>query len=180
MSPPCWQSTLAQTLNRLGEKRPFRLAVLGVGHELRGDDGAGLAVARGLRPFASERLLVVEAGHAPENHTATVRRFAPTLVLLVDAAQMDEPPGTIRWLAPDDITGVSASSHTLPLHMLARFLQAEMDCEVALLGIQPADTSLGAPLSESVETAVSTIIQALVARDDVFTTDQDACCEGLK
>ena len=155
MSPPSWQSTLTQTLNRLGEKRPFRLAVLGVGHELRGDDGAGLAVARGLRPFASERLLV-------------------------DAAQMDEPPGTIRWLAPDDITGVSASSHTLPLHMLARFLQAELGCEVALLGIQPADTSLGAPLSESVETAVSTIIQALVARDDVFTTDQDACCEGLK
>ncbi len=150
-------------MNRLREKRPFRLAVLGVGHELRGDDAAGLAVARGLRPFANEQFLVVEAGHAPENHTATVRRFAPTLVLLVDAAQMDEPPGTVRWLAPADITGISASSHTLPLHMLARFLQADLGCEVALLGIQPADTSLGAPLSERVETAVSAVIQALTA-----------------
>lgn len=156
-----WTHCLAQTLHRLSEKRPLRLAVLGVGQELRGDDGAGLAVARGLRPFAHKQLLVIEAGHAPENVTALVRRFAPTLVLLVDAAQMDEPPGTVCWLAPSDITGVSASSHTLPLHLLARFLQLDVGCEVALLGIQPADTSLGAPLSAGVETAVSAVIAAL-------------------
>jgi hydrogenase 3 maturation protease len=145
----------------LSEERPLRLAILGIGHELRGDDAAGLAVAQGLR-LAHERLLVIEAGHAPENHTSTVRRFAPTLVLLIDAAQMNEPPGTIRWLAISDITGMSASSHTMPLHLLARFLQAELGCEVAFMGIQPADTSLGVPLSLAVQTAVATIIQTIV------------------
>ena len=156
---PSWANSLRQTLNRLSEERPLRLALLGIGHELRGDDAAGLAVAAGLRPFANDDFLAIEAGHAPENHTSSLRRFAPTLVLLVDAAQMNEAPGAIRWLNPQTITGISASSHTMPLHMLARFLQAELGCEVAFIGIQPADTTLGAPLSPEVKTAVATIIQ---------------------
>ena len=161
MSPLSWASSLKQTLNRLSSERPLRLAILGIGHELRGDDAAGLIVAQGLRSFAHEGLLVIEAGHAPENHTGSVRRFAPTLVLLVDAAQMNEPPGTIRWLAIGDVTGMSASTHTMPPHMLARFLQAELGCEVAFLGIQPAGTTLGTPLSKGVKTAVAILIQTI-------------------
>jgi hydrogenase maturation protease HycI len=161
MSLPSWANSLSQTLNRLSEERPLRLALLGIGHELRGDDAAGLAVAAGIRPFVRENFLVIEAGHAPENHTGTVRRFAPTLVLLIDAAQMNEAPGTIRWLDINDITGMSVSSHTLPLHMLARFLQAELGCEVAFLGIQPADTTLGVGVSPKVKTAVATLTQTI-------------------
>jgi hydrogenase 3 maturation protease len=118
-------------------------------------------VARELRSFAHESLLVIEAEHAPENHTGRVRQFKPTLVLLVDAAQMNEPPGMIRWLAVEQLTGMSASTHTMPPYMLTRFLQAELGCEVALIGIQPADTTLGAPLSEEVKTAVATIVQTI-------------------
>lgn len=161
MSLPSWESSLKQALNRLSRERPLRLAVLGIGHELRGDDAAGLMVARGLRSLSHERLLVVEAEHAPENHTGSVRRFVPTLVLLVDAAQMNEPPGTIRWLSISDITGMSASTHTMPPHMLARFLQAELGCEVALIGIQPGNITIGVGLSMGVETAVATVVQTI-------------------
>ena len=44
-----------------------RVAVVGVGQRLRGDDGAGPAVAQRLAPLADAALLVVDAGHAPEN-----------------------------------------------------------------------------------------------------------------
>lgn len=162
MSLPSWASSLKEALRRTAEERPLRLAVLGIGHELRGDDAAGLAVARGLQGFSTANTVVIEAKHAPENHTGTLRRFKPTFVLLIDAAQMDEPPATIRWLRVADTTGVTASTHTLPPTMLARFLHADLGCDVALIGIQPADTTIGAPLSAGVETAVATLTRFLL------------------
>jgi hydrogenase 3 maturation protease len=176
MSKLSWMDSLAEKLAQLSRDqpdklaRPPRLAIVGLGHELRGDDAAGLLVARQLVqvwqqrswPPAGDRLLIIEAGHAPENHTGPIRRFAPDLVLMVDAAQMNEPPGRIHWLAWQEISGLSASTHTMPLYMLAKYLTSELGCDVALIGIQSADTALGAPLSPPVQRAVNQVAQTLM------------------
>jgi hydrogenase 3 maturation protease len=159
--------------------RPLRIAVVGIGHELRGDDAAGIAVACALQAWTADggpqtaersvcrppsavcRLLVINAGPAPENHTGPLRRFKPDLVLLVDAAQIGEAPGTVRYLAWQATTGLSASTHTLPPYVFANYLTASLGCEVALLGIQPADTSIGAPFSPAVRQAVEVVAQVL-------------------
>lgn len=158
-----WQVTFKETLANLSKERlslqPVRTAVVGMGHELRGDDAAGIEVARALRPLAHQQLLVIDAGHAPENHTGPIRRFAPELVLLVDAAQLGEAPGAVRWLAWQETTGLSASTHTMPPYVLARYLTAELNTHIALIGIQPADTSLGATLSPEVRQAVNGVVQ---------------------
>jgi hydrogenase 3 maturation protease len=153
-----------QTLERLGRAdQPARIAVLGIGHELRGDDAAGIAVARGLASLVNlrQRLLVIDVGPAPENFTGTVRRFKPDLVLLVDAAQLNEAPGSLRWIDWQDTVGLTASTHTLPLHVLSRYLAGELGCKVALLGIQPAHTAFGAPLSPGVRRAVDSVVRKL-------------------
>lgn len=150
------------------------MAVVGIGHELRGDDAAGLAVACALqtmdngrwtintRPTSGvHRLLVINAGPAPENYTGPLRRFQPDLVILVDAADMGEAPGTVRCLACEETTGLSASTHTLPPYVLAHYLTASLGCEVILLSIQPADTSIGKPLSPAVRQAVADVAQGL-------------------
>lgn len=148
------------------ETTPARVAIVGVGHELRGDDAAGLAVARRAQSAAGERLLVLEGGPAPENVTGTLRRFGPDLVLLVDAADLNAEPGAVRWLTPDVIEGLSATTHTMPLSILARYLQHELNCDVCLVGIQPGKNDIGQPLSEAVERAVGAIEDSLRA---VFT-----------
>ncbi len=167
-----WLDSLDQNLQDLREKRntqhsgnPLHIAVVGIGHELRGDDAAGVIVARGLTPILASRdgFLVVDAGPAPENFTGHLRRFKPDLVLLVDAAQMQETPGTIRWLDWRETSGVSASTHTLPPYVLSEYLVSELGCQVALLGIQALDTSLGAPLSTPVKQAVESIVQNIAA-----------------
>jgi hydrogenase 3 maturation protease len=142
---------------------PSRVALLGMGHELRGDDAAGIAVARGLEPLVTvqERLLVIDAGPAPENFTGALRRFNPDLVLLVDAARLGEASGAVRWLAWQDTLGLAVSTHTLPLHMLSAYLVAELGCEVVLLGIQLAHTVIGAPLSPDVRHTVDRVVQML-------------------
>lgn len=149
-------------MNRLTKaERPFRLAILGVGQTLRGDDGVGLAVVRGLRPYAHPNLLLIEAAHAPENCTSQVRRFAPDLVLLVDAAQMEEPPGTIRWLDWRSCDGLSASTHTMPLSLLGEYFTAVLRCDIALIGIQPASLELGETLSPEATAAARQVVEAL-------------------
>ena len=159
-----WQENLQADLQRLQKSdRPPRLAVLGIGHELYGDDAVGVWLAgrlRGLVP-ASESLLAIQGGPAPENFTGTLRRYGPDLVLMVDAALMDLEPGQTGWLSWQDTSGFSASTHTLPLHILACYLTAELNCEVALLGIQPAQTQVGAALSPEVQAAAEGVAKSI-------------------
>ncbi len=146
-----------------GESLPRRLAIVGVGHELRGDDAAGLEVARRTQPYAGERMLVLEGGPAPENVAGPLRRFAPDAVLFVDAAEFGAEPGAVCWLTPEQAEGLSASTHTMPLSLFARYLQQELDCRVYLVGIQPAQNEIGEPLSAPVARAVNALRDGLRA-----------------
>ncbi len=162
---PRWQPALTETLSRL--KKPdqaLRLAIVGVGHELRGDDAAGTAVARLLQPLyrGTKPLLILDGGAALENVTGALRRFSPDLVLLIDAAQMDQQPGTVCWLDPEETTGFSASTHTLQPSVFAAYLKDELHCTLSLIGIQPASTDIiGAPLTEPVYESVAEVLQHL-------------------
>jgi Ni,Fe-hydrogenase maturation factor len=40
-------------------------------------------------------------------------------LLIVDAAEIDETPGTVKWIPEESIDGMSASTHSLTLSMLA-------------------------------------------------------------
>ena len=162
-----WRNLLQTTLSRLtaDAEGPPRTAVVGVGHELRGDDAAGCAVAHTLAPLAEahSHVLVLDAGAAPENQLGPLRRFGPDLVIFVDAAQMGERAGTVRWFSPDETTGVSASTHTLPPAVIAQFLELELGCEVALIGIQPEQNALGTPMSAAVQPAIAEVVHMLAA-----------------
>lgn len=108
----------------------------------------------------SDSFLPLEGGPAPENITATLRKFQPELVIFLDAAHMDEAPGTIRWIELNTIDGMSASSHSLPLSVLAEFIELEFNCPVLVLGIQPAQNEVGETLSDPVRQAVTEIVEA--------------------
>lgn len=153
-----WRDCLQENLRTPNESHR-RVAVLGVGHELRGDDAAGLMVIRQIEP--SERVMVIEGGPAPENTTGMLRTFHPQVVILVDAAQLNCPPGTIACLSAEDLDGLSASTHTLPLDLLARYLMHELGCVVVLVGIQPAQNHLNTGLSPAVEWAVQSVSSTL-------------------
>lgn len=108
-----------------------------------------------------ETVLVMDAGHAPENGTSQLRSFDPELVLLIDAADMGEQPGTIRLIEMEEIDGMSASTHSLPLSMLAKYLVLELNCQVLLLGIQPTSIDVGEVITTKIQTAVREIVSAL-------------------
>ena len=165
--PNTWKAPLQLLLQKLTSEsgeRP-RVAVLGIGNVIRSDDAAGVLVARILFQRESEkdtdRLLIIEAGHAPENKTGELRTFAPDLVLLIDAADMGKEPGTVEWISEEDIDGMSASTHSLPLSMLAKYLTLELGCQVNLLGIQPVSNEVGETVSAEVLQAVEEVAAGL-------------------
>jgi hydrogenase 3 maturation protease len=164
ISPSSWEASLHLLLSRRTANQ--RVAIVGIGNTIRSDDAAGILVARALIDFCFLRdlkdVLIVNAGHAPENRTADLRLFKPDTVLLIDAAEMGEAPGTIRWIEMDEIEGVSASTHSLPLSMLASYLNWELKCEVLLLGIQPAKNDVGEMISAEVGEAVDEVIKGLI------------------
>lgn len=169
MSTQSWQESLQQLLQTTLAKPEARIAIVGIGHDLRGDDAIGSVIAYELqlRLGGNDHLLIVNASCTPENFMTALRRFAPDLLLLVDAANLDEAPGTIRLLDPLLAEGCSASTHSLSLSMMTSYLRAELDCEMVLLGIQPESMFFGqtmtAALCQAADEVTALLSEALLA-----------------
>ena len=169
-----WNKQLSQELDLLiARKRSnaptskpslrLKVAVVGAGSELNGDDAAGLWVVRGLNRTlqSSPHFLSIEAGVVPENALGPLRKFRPDVVILIDAADFGEEPGVIRWVENTQIDGFSASSHTLPLGMISSYISGELACPIWLIGVQPASLEFAEPLTESVQRSVDNLITEL-------------------
>jgi hydrogenase maturation protease len=166
MFRPSWRDFLTQKLQNLSlqqRKRAARVAVVGVGDTRGGDLAAGLKVARRLReswePAAAVR--IVELDKPFDTTVDTLRSFDPDLVLLIDAVAMQHVPGTIRYLDWHDTIGLCGSLLEWSPHEMAGRLIDDLDCEVALVGIQPCESAFGVPLSADVRRAVDEIVEAL-------------------
>ncbi len=165
--PNICRASLSPLLNQLRNESGGtpRIAIVGIGNTLRSDDAAGMLVARALsqRMCATDQdhVLVLEAGQAPENYTADIRGFRPGVIVLVDAADMGKEPGAVEWISEDDIDGMSASTHSLPLSMLVKYLTLELNCKVMLLGIQAISNDVGETVSAEVLEAVKEIVNGL-------------------
>jgi len=171
MSNSCWSEQLAQKLATLSAalNRSPRLALLGIGNELNGDDAAGVLVVRQLiaRLASRPHLLLLEAGLAPEAFTAPLRRFAPDCVILVDAALLDETAGAIALVDWRQTDGLSATTHTLPPSVLVEYIQHELNCPVELILVQPEDIEFDHPLTPAVARAVDDLADQLAHLLDV-------------
>ena len=128
--------------------------LLTVGNGMMGDDGAGVLLAQMLRDDPLEDWAALNGGSAPENVLHHIREMEPRRVLVVDAADMDLPPGSIRRIQSDRMEDpFLITTHTLPLTFLIESLR-EFVPQVELLGIQPQVVAFGYPMSDEVRQAV--------------------------
>ncbi|MGI6216216.1 MAG: hydrogenase maturation peptidase HycI [Coriobacteriales bacterium] len=140
--------------------------VLTVGAVLRGDDAAGPMLAKMLQDEPVEGWDVIDGGQTPEDFTSVVRRSEPDLLLVVDAAAMGLPTGSIRRLTADDVvTDFLVTTHSLPISFLLNELE---DCcgQVVFLGIQPGQMEFFSALSPEVMASVEEIYGMLSRGSD--------------
>jgi len=136
--------------------------LLGIGNPRHGDDALGPVFARA---FRHPGWRCFNAATAPENFTGLVRRLHPDTLVLLDAADLGLPPGTLRRLDPAAIASGDFGTHAGSLGQLAAYLS---DCagQVIILGIQPGPTTPGTRLSTPVRAALQTLARSL-ARDRI-------------
>ncbi|QUL97711.1 MAG: hydrogenase maturation protease [Candidatus Fermentithermobacillus carboniphilus] len=155
-----WKRELAAFLS--GARR---VSVLGVGNEIRGDDGAGTRVARLLGRLGTSAsgipCLYVPGGSAPENYAGLIVKFSPTHAIIVDAFDSGKAPGTISPVSDVYVQGVSLSSHRFPLGMLKDFFHREGIENCFILGIQPLSIELGERMSLPVKKACREVARTI-------------------
>ncbi|MBN1230321.1 MAG: hydrogenase maturation protease [Anaerolineales bacterium] len=157
-----WKSRLKKKLESLGKDSP-RISIVGIGQELRGDDIAGvLAVRTLLKADLPERIQVMDSGPIPETCSGPIKRFEPELIIFLDAAEMGEEPGVIQWLDAGQISGISVSSHTIPLKVLAGYLTEETGADVVFLGIQIDQIEFGTEAHPAVQENVAILVNELI------------------
>lgn len=142
--------------------------ILGLGNPLRGDDGIGPAVVEALQKIAlPPEVEVVDGGTAGLGLLQTIADRRRLLV--VDAADMGLPPGTVRQVRPAacrPIEHTTLSPHELgfaDLLALAERLGMAPE-EVQILVVQPRRTGYGQDLSPTVRDRLPQIIETLMAQ----------------
>jgi len=138
------------------------IAILGIGNELRRDDAVGLAVVDRLSSFIDDpSIVLLNCQNVPENFTGYVKRFKPTCVVLIDAADFGAVPGDARIFQLNDLESPEITTHRASLAMLGAYLQSETNSTVFIIGIQPADCDFGSGLSPSASTASAAVAEAI-------------------
>lgn len=137
-----------------------RFGVVGVGNALKGDDGAGPAVAAAL---AGAPFPVVDATEVPENYGGWVAKRGLDVVVFVDAVAFGGSPGEWRLVAIEELLRSASNTHRLSLHFTIQYLREEWGGEAILVGIEPKSMRLGDGLSAEVDAAVKNIASALLA-----------------
>ena len=153
------RKTLAAKLNNAQ-----RIAVLGIGSDLRADDSAGERVVRALQARCKDacgKARFFFGSTAPENLTGEIKRYKPSHIIIIDSAELEKKPGAIQVLSPKEIAGASFSTHRLPTKILVEYLMQSLACKVLVIGIQPKSLVFGKSVSPEVDKAIEELSAAI-------------------
>lgn len=146
---------------------PGRILILGLGNPVRSDDGVGFHVVQQLLEAGlSEGIDAEVAGTAGLGLLELIAGYQR--LVIVDAIDAGEPPGTVLKLSPKDLSGFTplhaASSHDVDLATMfelgSRLGQA-MPEEVRIVAVQTADiTTFSEQCTPRVRAALDRACQA--------------------
>jgi hydrogenase maturation protease len=152
--------------------------VLGVGNLLLSDDGVGVHTIRRLQEVAqlSEEVQVLDGGTMGLDLLHYLEGVSH--LLIVDAVEMSQPPGTLIRMAGDQVPAylsLKMSPHEigLPDMLFAAKLRDLYPEEVVVWGVQPETTKVGLDLSPPVAAQVDALVEKILeelARWEIFFT----------
>jgi hydrogenase 3 maturation protease len=138
-----------------------RVAILGIGDDLNPLDRPGIVGAILIHELERPNVTVFLTGTMPENYTAALRKLRPSHIVMIDAADMGLPPGSLGIIHPAQIRGQRFSTHMMPLTLLIEYLEKELGATVILVGIQPGPASPTDDLNAALTPEVAAGLQRL-------------------
>jgi len=139
--------------------RERSVVIMGVGNELRGDDGFGVILAERLEGRVPQPIFVTF--DLPEDYAVKAADLHPDVVLVLDAADFGGGPGAARLIRAQDIPPTPGVTHRPSLEMLARFLELDAGAQTWVLGVQPEMDRVG--LGDEMGVPVARTVAALEA-----------------
>ena len=130
--------------------------LLGVGNDMRGDDGIGVYIAR---KFKAAGWISMDCSTVPENYLGKVIKYRPERLVIVDAAEMGLKAGEIRRIPKDKMGMASFSTHSLPLSIFISHVERNCSAEITVIGIQPKE--MYGEMSEEVKKAGERVMKYL-------------------
>lgn len=157
------ESQLELVFSRLSEAREkmeeekVKSVIMGIGNDLKGDDGIGWYVVDRLEKGLGRKgnLHFIKTS-VPENHVSEVRDFYPDVVIIIDSADFKGNPGEIRLIWEEDVAHTIGGTHTTPVTLFMRLLLEDSEHfmpKIVLVGIQKRQTAFGTPMSSEVKEA---------------------------
>ncbi len=141
-----------------------KIAIIGIGNTLRGDDGFGPEVIVRLkrdierRDNRTESFLLLDVSEVLENFFKPISDFKPEKILALDAVYMNKKPGEISLIPVNDLAEQGISTHGISLKLSLSYLAERLGINVYLLAIQPENMGVGQPISHSVNKAIEEIL----------------------
>jgi len=146
---------------------PKKILVMGVGNTLMQDDGAGIRVTELLEQGGDELLDIVDGGTI--GLSLLPRIEDADAVIVVDASELGEAPGTVRTFRNEEID-LLLSARKRTVHEVALLdlfaaaaLRGRAPAERTLVAIQPGSTELGLESTPGVLAAIPRARDLVVA-----------------
>lgn len=140
-----------------------KLIVLGVGNELKSDDGVGPFIINKLKEenIENKNLLFIDAKTVPENFTGKIRKEKPSHLIIIDACLMDLKPGDIQIVNKYEFANIGISTHSMSLSFFVRYLEKDTDFRIIFIGIEPETMDWGDNPTPAVEKRALEFIETL-------------------
>lgn len=140
-----------------------KLILLGVGNELKSDDGVGPFIIRKLKEenLENDGLLFIDSGTVPENFTGKIRKEEPTHLIIVDACLMNSNPGDMRIVDKNDFADIGISTHSMSLSFFVKYLEKDTGIRIIFVGIEPETMEWGEKPTEIVQRTACEFIKTL-------------------
>jgi len=140
-----------------------RVVIAGIGNPFRRDDFVGVEIVRKLHNHISQSVYLIEAETIPESFIDPITKFKPTHILIIDAGLLNQKPGTSKLADTKQLMRKSSiSTHTLPLRIFCDYLTETTGAKIALLIIQPQDTSFGEGLTPKLRETATNLAHCLL------------------
>ena len=110
---------------------------MGIGNELKCDDGVGPFIINELKYLEDSNLIIIDGQTVPENFTGKIRKEQPSHVILVDACLMGCKPGEFNIVDKDEFVNIGISTHSMSLSYFVKYLERDNDFNIIFVGIEP-------------------------------------------
>ena len=162
LSIPSWQAKLSRLLLSSSKNR---IAFIGVGHPLRGDDYVGSYVVKELIKRVARKPLNVDFFDAEDSVESVITKAIqtnPKHVIFVDSCEMDSQPGEVRLISVSETDYPFFTTHGIPLKLLSERLLPESEAWV--LAIQPKQVEFSEKMSTEIGEASVLISEFILKR----------------